>query len=176
MRTLQIKKKCNKKVNFKYAKKRAGFTLIELLVGLTIFSLTITAATGLFITAFRNQRKSIAIQNVQDNGRYLLGFLSKEIRMGKITSSDGETFNLSISHPVNGDISYSFSNNHIMRNGEIIDSDEVNVSGRFFIDGRGADIEQPQVAIALEVETTGQKIEEHAKMNLQTTLSQRELD
>jgi len=155
---------------------RNGFTLVELLVGLAIFSSVIVIATSLFVSTFRNQRKSIAILNVQENGRYLMEFIAKEIRMSQIISSDGETFNLDISHPVNGDITYSFSNNHILRNGEIIDSDEVNINGRFFIDGRGADAEQPRVVVVMKLETTGQKIEERATMNLETTLSQRNLD
>ncbi len=156
---------------------RQGFTLIELLVSITIFSLVISIALGLFTTIIRNQRKSMAIQNVQDNGRYLLGFMAKEIRMSEITSSDGESFSLDISHLEHGDITYLFSGGQILSNAEPINSDEVQVEGKFFVDGKtGGDNKQPRVTVVMKVKTTGIKTKEQAEINLQTTLSQRKLD
>ena len=81
-------------------KNKAGVTLLELLIGITIFSLTIATAIGLFATVIKSQRKSVAIQNVQENGRFLMWYASKEIRMSTINNSeDGETNTLELTHP-----------------------------------------------------------------------------
>lgn len=155
---------------------KKGFTLVELIVGVAIFSLVILVAVSLLTTALRAQRKSIAIQNVQDNSRYLIGFVAKEIRMSEIKIGDGPSTDLSIYHPDHGDITYVFAGTQITRNGDAINSDEVEVQGMFYVDGRGSDDQQPRVTIVMKVRTTGGKIEEQTEMNLQTTLSQRELD
>lgn len=153
---------------------KRGFTLVELLVAFMVFTLAVAAATALFASVLKSQRKSIAIQNAQDNARYLIGFLAKEIRMSEIRSDDGEFLILDVYHPDEEDIRYQFSGGEILRNGEKINSDEVQVDGRFFIDGTGVgDGEQPRVTMVIKVETTGAKAEERAKVNLQTTLSQR---
>lgn len=158
-----------------------GFTLVELLVGVTVFSLVISIAISLFVSILRDQRHSIAIQNVQDNGRYLIEFIAKEVRMSEIENSDGESSVLNLTHPLHGDVAYSFTGTTITRDDgsgfEQINSDEVQVQGRFFIDGKtGGDDEQPRITIVLKVDTTGTKPEEQAEINLQTTLSQRKLD
>lgn len=160
-----------------YNKDKKGFTLVELIVGVAIFSLVIMVAVSLFTAVLRSQRKSIAIQNIQDNGRYLIGFVAKEIRMSEIRISDGETSILYIYHPEHGDITYEFTGTQITRNNEPINSDEVEVQGTFHVDGRsGGDEEQPRVTIVMRMRTIGTKVEEQARINLQTTLSQRELD
>lgn len=156
---------------------KSGFTLIELLVAVTVFSLVIIVAVGLLTAAIRNQRRSIAIQNVQDNGRYLIGLMAKEIRMSEFNTANGETTILNIIHPINGNINYTFSGTQILRNGELINSDEVEVGGRFYVDGKTAgDDEQPRVTIVMKVKTTRIKTEERSEINLQTTLTQRRLD
>jgi len=161
--------------NMIYNKK--SFTLIELLVGIAIFSLVITAAVGLLTSAIRSQRKSLAIQNVQENARYLMNSISKEIRMGDFEAVDGESLTFSIEHPVLGDLTYGFNGTQILENNEPINSDEVRVEGRFFVDGEtDDDNEQPRVTIIMKVKTVGNKTEEQAEINLQTTIFQRNLD
>lgn len=156
---------------------KLGLTLVELLVAATVFSLVVVTVVGLFTTAIRSQRKSMVIQNVQDNGRYLIGFMAKEIRMSELNASDGETTTLNIIHPTSGSVIYVFTGTQILRNGEPINSDEVNVQGKFYIDGKtSGDDEQPRVTLIMKVETTGEKAEERTEINLQTTLSQRKLD
>jgi len=163
--------------NPKRRKSLTGFTLIELLVGVAVFALVITIALSLFMSALRSQRKSIAIQNVQDNARYLFSFMAKEIRMSQLNAVDGEITQINIIHPVNGSVTYSFNGTQILRNGQSINSDEVQIDGRFFIDGKAAgDNQQPRVTLVMEVTNIGTKAEEQAEIKLQTTLSQRELD
>lgn len=162
----------NKKIKSKCAEKGAGFTLIELLVGVAIFALSIMVAVNLFMSVLKTQRKSFAIQNVQGNARYLISFMAKEIRMSEINTSDGEQTVLNITHPINGNVIYNFSGTQILRSNEPINSDEVQVSGKFFIDGKTAG-RKPRVTIVMKVETTGAKAEQRAEINLQTTLNQR---
>lgn len=167
----------NRVANPKHRRKGAGFTMIELLVGIAVFALAITIALGLLMAGLRSQRKSIAIQNVSDNARYLIGFMAKEIRMSGFNAVDGEITQLNIAHPVNGSVTYRFTGTQILRNNQPINSDEVQIDGRFFIDGKAAgDNQQPKVTIVMKVKTTGTKTEEQAEIKLQTTLSQRELD
>lgn len=170
-----------RKIKSKSDRKGAGFTLIELLVGVFIFSLVVLVAVGLLVTTLRVQRKSIAIQNVQDNGRYLMGFMAKEIRMSQIITQDGESTILDINHSLKGNIRYSFSGGQIIRqdvNGAaVINSSQVQVDGRFYIEGNSAgDNKQPKVTIMIRAKTISTKTEEQAQIDLQTTLSQRKLD
>jgi type II secretory pathway pseudopilin PulG len=58
----------------------SGITLLELLVSVFIFSITILAATGIFQTVVNSQRSAIASQNLQDNIRYDLEKMGKEVR------------------------------------------------------------------------------------------------
>lgn len=161
--------------------KKAGFTLIELLVSLAVFSLAIIIVINLFSSMLRMQRKSFVVQNVQENGRYLMSFIAKELRMSDITTSDGTNLSsLSIIHPTEGSITYSFSGNQILRNGQPLNSDEVLVTGRFIVDGKSEIFpqppEQPRVTIVMKAQITGTKPEEGTAINLQVTLTQRNLD
>lgn len=167
----------------KYNKNSSGFTLVELIIAVAIFSLVTATAVGLLTSALRVQRRSIAIQNIQDNGRYLLELMAKEARMSEIMNSDGESQTLSLVHPVNGNITYAFTgapNWQLTREDDdgvgTISSDEVEIEGMFFVDGKiFNDNEQPTVTVIIEVRTTGAKSEEQTEIKLQTTLSQRKL-
>src|SRR3989344_7091484 len=59
-----------------------GFTLIELMVAVGVFSIAITASSGLFITSLRGQQRTYVVQNLADNARYAMEAMAKEIRMG----------------------------------------------------------------------------------------------
>ena len=127
----------------------------------------------------------MAIQDVQDNARYLMGFIAKEIRMSQIITSDGVAYDLNIVNSEGDPIKYSFTGNtgnpdtawQITREDRAINSKEVDVDGWFYVGGRAAgDIEQPRVTVIMKVSTTGIKHEEQSEINLQTTLSQRKLE
>jgi len=148
---------------------------VELLVGAAVFSLTIAVSIGLFTTVMQSQRKSRALQDVQENGRYLMWYISKEIRMSTIDNSeDGDTSQLFLTHPEHGAVTYSFGGDgEFLRNGEKLNADEVNVVGKFIIDGKASgDKEWPRVTVAMKVLTAGLKPEEAADIKLQTTFSQ----
>ncbi|MFH1048677.1 MAG: prepilin-type N-terminal cleavage/methylation domain-containing protein [Patescibacteria group bacterium] len=70
-----------------------GIGLVELVVAVSIFSLVMIAATGIFISAIKAQKAIIAKQNVANNMRYAMEFMAKEIRMAQIPVNPDLTFN-----------------------------------------------------------------------------------
>jgi prepilin-type N-terminal cleavage/methylation domain-containing protein len=180
---------------------KTGFTLTELIVVTAIFALIITTTIGLMIAATQTQRKGIALQNIQDNGRHLMAFMAKEIRVSEIISIDTPPLTgiLVIDPPDIGteadgtEITYTFTWPQITRRAYIpkkvegekkyvwdttpLNSDQVNIDGTFIIDGRETgDNEQPRVTIIMKVESSGAQTKEKAEIELQTTISQRNLD
>jgi len=74
----------------KRIKNNNGVSLIELLVAVGIFSILILSATQIFKMVIDGQRSSISAQNVQENMRYAMEKMSKEIRMAQISNHDCE--------------------------------------------------------------------------------------
>jgi len=64
-------------------KSQKSFTLVELLVTVAIFSLIAGAASGVFVQALKAQRKSLATQQLLDQTSYLAEYMSRAIRMAK---------------------------------------------------------------------------------------------
>lgn len=180
---------------------KTGFTLTELIVVTAIFALIITMAIGFMIAATQTQRKGIALQNIQDNGRHLLAFMAKEIRVSEIVSLDSTGTNTLVITPPdsldNTDVTYTFTGPQITRRAYILmrqpeeeeeeekkewvtiplNSDQVKADGEFVIDGKTAnDSQQPRVTIIMKVESIGTQTKEKAEIELQTTISQRNLD
>lgn len=161
---------------------REGLTLIELLVAMAIFIVVISVVINLFTISLRGQRKVVASQNLQDNAKYLLGFMAKEIRMSQINSVASTT--LGITRSDGEDITYFFDGTNIQRtvvgdpsSSGPINSDEVLITGSFYGLGIGkGDNQQARVTIVIKIETIGTKPEEKAEINLQTTLCQRGFD
>src|SRR3989344_7553270 len=73
---------------FRKIKQTRGISLIELLVAITLFSFMILAATQIFKMVIDGQRSAISAQNVQENIRYAMEKISKEIRMAQISNTD----------------------------------------------------------------------------------------
>lgn len=162
-------------------KKSKGFTLIELVVAIAIFIVIISIILSLFVTGLKGHRKVMAIQNVQENGLFLLEFIAKEIRMSEIrdVTPNGNSASLYIKRADGENITYSFSGGTVDRTSPStsgpLNSGEVSVSGSFYIMGIGDDNQQPRVTIVMKVETVG-KAEEKSEISIQTTLSPRNLE
>ena len=67
---------------FPHARERAGFTLLEMIISLGIFSVVIITAVGAMLAIGNAQTKVAAIQNIQDNLRFVLESMTKEMRTG----------------------------------------------------------------------------------------------
>lgn len=164
-----------------------GFTLVELLVAVSIFTIVIAASTGAFISVLQAQRKAFAMQSVMDGSRFALESMAKAIRMSRIvTSSDGSS--LKICHPTKGvaydadcpevnglrPVIYQLVGTQIQENAVALTSSKINIENLWFeIEGVGTgDGRQPIVTIVLKASDLNNR----ANINLQTTISQRELD
>ncbi|MBU4481359.1 prepilin-type N-terminal cleavage/methylation domain-containing protein [Patescibacteria group bacterium] len=64
-------------------KKSKGFTLVEMLVTLFIFSITFGAASGLFVSAIKNQSRTLASQQLLDQTSYLIEYMGRALRMAR---------------------------------------------------------------------------------------------
>jgi len=67
-----------------------GTSLIELLVAMSLFSIIILSSTQIFKMVTDGQRNAISAQNVQENIRYAMEKMSKEIRMAGVSNHDCE--------------------------------------------------------------------------------------
>ena len=160
---------------------KKAFTLIEILVAVSIFIVVITVALTLFVSGINGQRKVIALQDVQDNVRFLMGFIIKEIRMSEINYINSSILN--ITRPGGELVTYTFNNSEgtIERtdsstNGPI-NSNDVLVYGNFYGLGIGSsDNQQARVTIVMDVQKNSGKVEGNASIKVQTTISQRNLD
>lgn len=173
MQNLKIKKVQNQ-----------GFTLIELLVTLAIFVLATGLIVGIFVSAIQAQRKALAIQQTQENLRYVLEMMAKEIRMSEIQSGSDYYYQLQIlaykaEEPVPVSVNYCRANSsgtcdddngdYLARNNSIISSAQIKINNlRFVVDKAG----HSRVTVILGAESKDWP--GLSKMNLQTTLSSRE--
>lgn len=64
-----------------------AFTLVEMVVATAIFSLVITVYMGIFLSTFKANGRVLAQQKVQNEIRYILDLVSKELRLGTINYS-----------------------------------------------------------------------------------------
>lgn len=162
-----------------------GFTLIELLISVIVFSILIGIAGGVFVSALNLQRRAINMKKIEENGRFILEFMAREIRVANpITTADNNcptagSSVLNFSHPVNGNIEYSLVNKEVHRKigteDTIISNPDVEITRlNFCISGNAAgDNKQPRVTILLGLKAGSGK--EEVSLDLQTTVSQRNL-
>lgn len=64
-------------------KSSTGFTLIEMLVAIFIFSIVFGAASGVFVSAIKNQSRTLANQQLLDQTSYTIEYMGRAIRMAK---------------------------------------------------------------------------------------------
>jgi prepilin-type N-terminal cleavage/methylation domain-containing protein len=162
-----------------------GFTLIEILIASTIFVLLISIVTGIFLGVVAAQRKTVAVRTLQDSIRYAIEAMSRDVRTGydfslfqnelRFTSTIGGGIQ-QVSYRLNGSVlekgisdgmgGYTFS---ALTPGNLT-IDYLN----FYLAGESlGDQRQPRITVTLGA-TAGQGVQE-TKINVQTTLSQREL-
>ncbi|MEK7649260.1 MAG: type II secretion system protein [Patescibacteria group bacterium] len=63
---------------------RRGFTFMEMIVVVTIFSILMMATSDIFMRAQRTQRKTAALQRLQDDTRFLTQKITSELQAGSI--------------------------------------------------------------------------------------------
>ena len=178
-------------------KNKSGVSLIELIVSITLFSVLMLAATQIFKMVVDGQRGAISAQNVQENIRYAMEKMSKEIRMARISNTDcsgaavNKVFNTANGGSKlyfknkNGDcVAYYLENNRLKIEvcvgvgaiADFITPAKVAVSNlKFFVvdDLIGAfHSKQPYVTMVMDVKAAGLAMHEQ-KMKIQITVSSR---
>jgi len=178
-----------------FSKSGAGFTLIELLVSMTIFSVVMISAISLFSAGIKNQRKALALQTLSDNASYVMEYMSRTIRMAKKDLKGNYIKQGCNFEPWDGEENYIKFLNYDkeeqefkldLDNGQIkekrgsapftaLTSDDLKVNKLAFRVSGGCQTDglQPKVTIVMEIQT---KEAEPQILNLQTTISQRDLD
>jgi len=139
-------------------KQNKGITLIELLVGIACFSIVVALVTGIFVTALSAKKQVKELSVLQDEARYIMDYMAREIRTAEINNSTGVSDTLSIK---DGSVTYKFENNQITRNTEALNT--VSISGSFDVDAS----DQPKVTINMTLTKNNNSI------RVQTTISSR---
>jgi len=151
-----------------------GFSLIELLVAMATFAVVVVTITDIFLMGLGGSRKIFGRQNIQESGRFIMESMAKEIRMSKINTAAGSSNVLNITNPKSQTFNYSFDNASkiISRNGEPLNSSEVELTGVFYIKKDNA-TSQPRVTIVMILKNRTSKVAEQSEIDLQTTISSR---
>lgn len=125
-------------------KQSKGITLIELLVGIACFSIVVILATGIFVTALGAKKQMKELSILQDEARYIMDYMSREIRVSKIDEIGGGGKILQLNDYT---VKYQFQDNKIQRQAggglKPLNSDQVYVTGEFI----GDLADQPKVTI-----------------------------
>lgn len=171
-----------------------GFTLLEMLISIGIFSVLVIATIGITLSVTQAQIKAANIQVLQDNIRFSVELMTKEMRTGSnfvISGYCTAVPNAEISFEGNsGDRAYFLdsSTNIIMRlkqkiasagdclNASALTSEEISVNDLGFrLTGHaiGPTDGQPKITIIMSLTSKSPKLQLESSMNLQTTVIQR---
>lgn len=173
----------------------AGFTLLEMIVSIGIFSVLILASINIMLSVSKAQIKSADLQAIQDNIRFSLELITKEMRTGR-------NYNLSSFCATTGsEISFDTATGEkriyyrdpvkkaIMRirgspsptcnNAIQFTAEEVFIDA-FTLSLRGQAVGpsdgQPIITMSLKISSVDPKFGSQTNMNLQTTIVQRTRD
>jgi prepilin-type N-terminal cleavage/methylation domain-containing protein len=164
-----------------------GFTLIEMMVVVAVFTLLVTAGTGVFISSLKGQKQSLAVQEVLDQSSYLMEYISRALRMAK-KDLDGACTGATKVNYVFESQCLKFKNYHSEcqqfcldgtrlrdQDGNYLTADNLSVSSfKVFLVGEQqppTDYLQPKVTVFLKIEGR-----EESSVEIQSTVSQRNLD
>lgn len=154
-----------------------GLTIIELIVAIGIFGLVSIMIFSIFVLSLQSQRRIIALRNAEDNTRFFIESMSREIRTGKDFSSTGSS--LSFTNSKSESIIYRLNSGTVEKssNGGLTYS-AITGSGivvdylNFYLSGQAAgDKLQPRITIATGI--TSNIGNQRADLKIQTTVSER---
>lgn len=169
---------------------RSGFTLLEMLVSIGIFSVLVVSAIDITLGISNAQLKTASLQAIQDNIRFGLELVTKEMRTGT-------NYRLSsFCAPAGSEISFITSAGEqrvyylnaarkaIMRirgsvncaNSIQFTAEEVSVNTltiRLRGQTAGPDDGQPTITLAIKISSSDPKFGGETSINLQTTIVQR---
>ena len=172
---------------------RAGFTLLEILVAVGLFATVSTLAVGALFMLSSGQQKIFNAQTSQDNVRFTLETIAREIRVGlgyeqagicadtsclRFTNDDGEQVTYSLGQDGGCLVSVPGVRCILKQiedaTPQPVTAPEVLVESlSFIVSGIGAsDGFQPRVTIVVKTRTPGTPTPETTLLTAQTTVSQ----
>ena len=167
---------------------RAGFTLIELVVAIGLFSLLISIAIGGFIQALRSERQTVALLSANSNVSLILEQMAREIRTARnfTTTSGSPSSDLSFTNANGEAVTYCLNSattaiervvSGACGSGERLTSRNVAVRSLDFITSgiTAGDLYPPRITIRIALSSTGEAGVQNSIVNLQTTVSARNL-
>lgn len=167
--------------------KQKGFTLIEMLVSMMCFSIVIVVITSVFVSSVKSQQTAKDLQNIQDEVRYLMDFISRDIRMADRADGTCGVDNINHIYFVNaGNIQFLKTkpdhstecityihdniNGRILKNFIPINSDKIKITYLKFIQSyANINTDQPRITIILKARALNSTNE----ITIQTTISTR---
>jgi len=164
-----------------------GFSLIELMTTIMIFSVIMVSVGNIFAQVMKTQRRGFTGQLVQENVTFVLESMAREIRVSTIQGSPvGDCVSsfantLTISHPVNGTVTYAVSGNRIQRTqggitAFLSSADVAFTRFNFCFLGSGpTDDKQVRVAILAHVESMPVAAANKFTVDVQTTVTSRDV-
>lgn len=176
------------KTKFPRTRLLTGFTLLEMLISTGIFAVVITIAVGAMLSLGQAQVKATNIQNIQDNIRFTLEFMTKEFRTGSdfVTASCefNECTEIRFVRQDGTNAGYCLFSGAIRRfvppgdcsSGSNMTSGAVSVNKFYFnVIGHtpGPSDGQPRVTITIESRSVNPTLKLEADFNLQTTITSR---
>jgi four helix bundle protein len=167
-----------------HLKPNAGFTLVELVVAIGVFSLLISIAIGGFIQALRSERQTVALLSANSNASLILEQMAREIRTARtFSTTPGE---LDFTNAKGEAVAYCLNSatasiervvSNTCGSGQRLTSRTVAVRTLDFIASGIApgDLYPPRITIRISLSSTGEAAVQNAVINLQTTVSARNL-
>jgi type II secretory pathway pseudopilin PulG len=174
---------------FKFLGRQKGFTIIEAVVATGVFAVVVSAGLGVYMATIRLDAKTRAERTVQQNARFILDFLSKEIRNGTINyAGTNNAYTLSLINQMNEleVVQWDSQTNSInlTKSGigsTTLNSDTVRVTRLNFYLNPTTDPftppytvhVQPHVTVVMRIEALGTGPNNSASIDLQTTFAVR---
>lgn len=172
--------------------KSTGFTLLEMIAALGVFSVVIVIFSSTFLSLLNAERRAQASAGVQDNLRFALEVMSKEIRTGTDYPAPGtyESITFTNRHDPPQRVTYRLnefadeqcSQEHPCIGKKVCDASGSNCSGFLPLTSDQISIDrlrfirsgiQPRIQIVVNGRAKIQNVE--TKLNVQTTVSQRKV-
>ncbi len=158
-----------------------GYTFVEMLVAVSIFSILLVAIMNTFVKGFYYQKRILEMQAVQREESYLVEMMSREIRMatGMTANNLNGATEFRFTDHTGNEAKYCLSDatgacnsagKSFSINGQVVNSEDVEISGLKFFTSETFDKKQPLVTIVMQVRS---KRDSGAKATLQTSIATR---
>jgi type II secretory pathway pseudopilin PulG len=168
--------------------RESGFTIIEAVVAAAVFAFVVVSSMGVYLATVQLDSKSRAERAVLQNSRFIMDYLAKEIRNGRIDYSktnDANTLNIINQSDEAVTLDWASNNITLTKNAvwsTTLNSDDVRVTNLQFYLTPNLDPYvlannrhiQPHVTVFMRLESTNPKAIETAKIQLQSTFATRD--